>query len=100
MIGSPQSFMFTLLSRMVDSVRSFLLSRGGAIFAGILLVVLMVWFLGPLVGLKSVSARLWFLAILALVLMVTLLIKHWGDDRLMRVVNGVRNFSVFCCLGY
>jgi hypothetical protein len=94
MIGSPQSFMSTLLSRMFDSVRSFLLSRGGVIFAGILLVVLMVWFLGPLVGLKSVSARLWFLVILALLALIALLVKYWGDHRLMRVVNGLRNFLV------
>jgi type VI secretion system protein ImpL len=94
MIGSPQSFMFTLLSRMAESVRSFLLSRGGAIFGGILLVVLMVWFLGPLVGLKSVSARLWFLAILALLVLITLLVKYWGDHRLTKIINGLRNFFV------
>jgi type VI secretion system protein ImpL len=94
MIGSPQSFMFTLLSRMANSVRSFLLSRGGAIFAGILLVVMIVWFLGPLVGLKSVSVRLWLLAILALLLMIALLVKYWGHHGLMRVINGLRNFFV------
>ncbi|MBU1424466.1 MAG: type VI secretion system membrane subunit TssM [Gammaproteobacteria bacterium] len=94
MIGSPQGIMFSLLSRMVSGARNFILSRGGAIFGGILLAVLMIWFLGPQIGLQSAAARIQFMAILALLVVIALLVKYWGDPRLARILNGIRNFLV------
>ena len=81
MIGSTQSIVLKLLARTVDNARNYILSRGGVILIGILLIVLLIWFAGPLVGLKSVSARVWALAILASVLLIVLLYKWWGDRR-------------------
>ena len=94
MIGSPQSFMSTLFARMFNGVRNFLVSGGGPIFAGILLLVLLIWFLGPLIGLKSASARIWTLLILAFLLLLLSLVKWWGDRRLVRMIDGVRHFFV------
>ena len=81
MIGSPQSFMTTLFSRMLNGMRNFFVSRGGVIFTGFLLVVLLIWFVGPVVGLKSFGARVWVLAILALILASYLLVKWLLDKR-------------------
>jgi|GEM_PF-856372 type VI secretion system protein ImpL len=94
MIGSPHSFMSSLFARIFNAVRNFFVSRGGVILAGILLAVLLVWFVGPLIGLKSISARLWFLAILLLLLLAASLVRWWGDPRLTRMIVGVRNFFV------
>jgi type VI secretion system protein ImpL len=94
MIGSPQSFMSTLFARMFDGVRNFFVSRGGLIFSGVLLAVLLIWFLGPLIGLKSVSVRIWALVILAVLVLIISLVKWWGDRRLVRMIDGVRNFLV------
>ncbi|MDO8989124.1 MAG: type VI secretion system membrane subunit TssM [Sideroxyarcus sp.] len=92
MIGSPQGLMSILLSRMIGGVRSFFVSRGGVVFTGILLAVMLIWFISPMLGLKSVSSRIWFLAILAAALLIAALIKWWGDPRLNRMIDGVRNF--------
>lgn len=81
MIGSPQGFFSTLLARMINGVRSFIVSRGGTILLVLLTVVLLVWFVGPLLGLKSVSARIWLLVILASLLALVLLVKWWMDRR-------------------
>lgn len=94
MIGSPQSFMSTLYARVFDSVRNFFVSRGGLILSGILLVVLLVWFLGPMLGLRTVGSRLWTLLAIATVILIFVLVKWWGDYRLVRVIDGVRSFLV------
>jgi type VI secretion system protein ImpL len=94
MIGSPQSFMSSLFSQMISGVRSFFVSRGGLIFSGILLAVMLIWFISPLLGMKSVSSRIWFLVILTLVVLIAALVKWWGDPRLTRMIDGVRRFFV------
>lgn len=81
MFGSPQGFFFSLLMRAINGVRDFLVSRGGIIFAVLLLVCMLVWFVGPRVGLKSVSARIWVLVILASIVALVLLVKWWIDRR-------------------
>ena len=81
MIGSPQSFFSKLFARMLNGVRNFIVSRGGIIFAVLCVVFLLIWFVGPSVGLKSVKARVWVLAILTLLLALVLLIKWWLDRR-------------------
>ena len=80
MIGSPQSFLSTLFKKVFDSVRNFLVSRGGIIFVVLLFVFLLIWFAGPLLGLKSVSARVWVLVTITFLLLVVLLVK-WVIDR-------------------
>ena len=81
MIGSPQSFFSSLLARMINGVRNFFVSHGGIIFVALLMVIMLVWFVGPLFGLKSVSSRVWVLVILAALLALTLLVKWWIDRR-------------------
>ena len=79
MIGSPQSFMSTLFQKMVSGVRNFFVTRGGIIFVVLLFVFLLIWFAGPLIGLKSVSSRVLLLLILSLVIAIILLVKWWLD---------------------
>ena len=81
MIGSPQSFLSTLFARMFNGVRNFLVSRGGIIFVVFLAVALLIWFVGPSIGLKTVKARVWLLLILALLLEGMVLVKWWLDRR-------------------
>lgn len=90
MIGSPQSFFTTLLSKGVNGVRDFLISRGGVIFVVLLFVFLSIWFLGPLVGLKSFSSRVMVLVALVLIIGLVLLIK-WliGRGRTKRLERDI-----------
>ena len=80
MIGSPHSFWSALFMKAVNGVRNFFVSRGGVLFVGLLFVFLLIWFAGPLIGLKSVSSRVWVLAILSIILLIVLLVK-WLIDR-------------------
>ena len=80
MIGSPQSLWSTLFAKMLNSVRNFLVSRGGIVFAVLLFIFLLIWIAGPLIGLKSVSARVWILFTLTIIVLAILLAK-WVIDR-------------------
>lgn len=80
MIGSPQSLWSTLFVKMLDGVRNFFATRGGIIFVVLLFVFLLIWFAGPLIGLKSVGSRVWVLVILSVLLAITVLVK-WLIDR-------------------
>lgn len=80
MLGSPQGFFSSMFMRAINFVRDFLFSRGGILFVSYLFMVMLVWFAGPYVGLKSVSARLWVLLVITLVIALVLLVK-WIMDR-------------------
>lgn len=80
MIGSPQSLWSTLFAKVLNGVRNFFVSRGGIVFVVLLFIFLLIWIAGPLIGLKSVSARVWVLLALTLIVLAVLLAK-WVIDR-------------------
>jgi type VI secretion system protein ImpL len=77
---SPHGLMSSLLSNAGNAVRNVIFSRLGVTALGVLLVLLLIWFAGPLVGLKSASARWIAIGVVLGVVLLAWLVK-WLIDR-------------------
>ncbi|MGD8910686.1 MAG: type VI secretion system membrane subunit TssM, partial [Chromatiales bacterium] len=71
-------YLFSLIQR-------YALSRAGSSVIGIFVVISLIWFAGPLVGLASVALRL---AVIGLVLLLSLII--WGVRRIITSSRGAK----------
>lgn len=66
-----------MMTRLLSFVSSVVLSRGGSAAFGVLALVSLVWFLGPRLGLSSVSARLMVIGGLVGLVLLYLLVRTW-----------------------
>lgn len=69
------------MSKLITILKTLLISRFGSMAAGLLLALLLVWFAGPYVGLKSVSLRLIIIAICLFLFFVYVFFKWVMDKR-------------------
>lgn len=54
---SPEGTLSSMLGRALSGTRDFIFSRGGSVLLGLVLVLLLIWYAGPWIGLKSEFVR-------------------------------------------